>query len=376
MAGRITASRSLILYIRKRTKIKSSATTKKKSQEYSPKFRRKKYNIFTKRIQKEVRNLNDNYNSNNEANQSGISYYKETFDDTFEEITISIDARNSQYFNRFTILSMMLLNYEVEKIEIPRIETELRKNYSFLVTFNEADQLLTTPTLNFPLSSETKIPVDTFVNFECFIVAKDFFLIKVICKRILSNVMTIGKKGDYEARTCSKMEYENLFLTRRAIKELSGLFLRSLDYYKCFAKLAGFITSIGPHSRCTNWPTQKRALSSSAAASKLRKFLEYWERPCSTFSRCRSESSALPPVIGNGFRCISSCSESGSDPKIQNSSERIAPLEKKDAPRKNNTILIFIEHSGIIKAIRTNLNDSIVEITIKLFGRKDWNISC
>jgi hypothetical protein len=112
-----------------------------------------------------------------------------------------------------------------------------------------------------------------------------------------------------EMKRMKETDHQNkhIILTRDAAKELSVSSSQSLGFTRSNAKLAGYFRlNIGPNSRHTNWPFPQSVLISLDAAPKLEVKSEYWERPCPNFPNCRSESSALPPVIGNGFRCDSS----------------------------------------------------------------------
>jgi hypothetical protein len=138
-------------------------------------------------------------------------------------------------------------------------------------------------------------------------------ILQIFSEEILPNAFhTISNDNIWHNKKVDKVdarvllsEYENLFFINQATKELSDLLLRSLGFYKNREIWLAILILIRKKSRCTQLSAVKRAFTSSEAVPKLGAILEYWERPCSDNTRCRSESPAMAPILlfTIGFRC-------------------------------------------------------------------------
>jgi hypothetical protein len=364
--------------ILKKTKFKKSVSRKKYKHEHSSKKRRKNLKIFTTREKKLSEELN-NYKT--DAYDTTLDMNNEFFDGRMKKFDKLKTGPNSYYFDFSTNISIALIIVPIEAENFDAAESDLENLNNILEKHSEEDQLLTQSQPTFKWRAEKRIFMITFDTFDNFTICKPLFICESVFKRLLSPKTPIGKKKDYEGyegRTEAKLEYENMFLTRRAAKELSGLFLRSLGFKEIYAKIAGYLSNIGPHSRCTNWPLPQRALTNPEVAPKLEVMKEYWKRPCSTFTKCRSESSALPPVIGNGFRCIRSnykirTRREGDDVDLKNlflGKKREIHNEK-----ERKKITIFLQTGDKMKATRVSEGTNIHEIAEECFGKQDWSIS-
>jgi hypothetical protein len=248
----------------------------------------------------------------------------------------------------------------------------LEKNMLMILVFNAADQLLTIPLSTITHINFLKQNNDYRKIFECFIFAKEKATITMNFDRILPNGKLTWKKGDYEGRASNK----HIYLIDRAPKELSVLLLRSLGNYNGTANWIGYFYIILISPRCRYFSVPQPALSIRTVSSKLSIPLEYWERPCSENTRCRSESPALTPrsSIVNGFRCIDPDPEPEPEPNLDLEPESHLDFELTN--KNAEKILIFINFNGLIKPTRIPNNSTYKHLTEILRIKREVNIYC